>query len=75
MKKVFFIKYVLDTGYEYLNDEALVIAEDEDLAIKSLKETVSKIGYEYWAHKILSIEEFKNNVFTKQYGFRETTKG
>lgn len=75
MKKVFFIKYVLDTGYEYLNDEALVIAEDEDLAIKSLKEAVSKIGYEYWVDKILSIEEFKSNVFTKQYGFRETTKG
>lgn len=70
MKKVFFIKYVLDTGYEYLNDEALVIAEDEEVAIKSLKETVSKIGYEHWVEKVLSIEEFKGNVFTKQYGFR-----
>lgn len=69
MKKIFFIKYVLDTGFEYLNDEALVVAESEDYAIQILKESIEKVGYEHWVEKVLSIEEFTNSVFTKQYGF------
>lgn len=70
MNKVFFIKYRLDTGYEWwLADEALVVAENEDSAIKLLKDAIAKM-YEHYTDEIFSIEEFKGSVFTKQYGFK-----
>lgn len=70
MERAFFIQYIVDTGYEYLNDEAIVFASDEMIAIESLKSAISKLGGDYWVNKIINIEEFKGNVFTKQYGFR-----
>lgn len=68
MKKLFYIVYVVDTGYEYLKDEALVIAENCDTAITELKSSIGKLGSDYWVHEVISIEEFRGSVFTQLYG-------
>lgn len=70
MNKLFRIKYVVDTGSEYLHDEAIVMAIHEDIAIENLKIAIANVGYEHYVDKIVSIEEFKGSVFTKRYGSR-----
>lgn len=66
--KIFYIVYVVDTGYEYLQDEAVVVAENETDAITDLKNSIGRLGNDYWVNKVLSIEEFRGSVFTQLYG-------
>lgn len=68
MKKIFYIVYVVDTGYEYLQDTAVVVAENETDAITDLKNSIGKLGSDYWVDEVLSIEEFRGSVFTQLYG-------
>lgn len=68
--KTFLIKYVVDTGYEYLKDDAIVIGENANIAVESLKNAIGKLGSDYWVHQILDVKEFTGNIFTRQYGFK-----
>ena len=68
MKKIFYIVYVVDTGYDYLQDGAVVVAENETDAIADLKHSIAKLGNDYCVDKVLSIEEFRGSVFTQLYG-------
>ena len=70
MNKLFYIKYVVDTGFEYLQDEAIVMAAHEDIAVENLKIAIANVGYEHYVDKIISVEEFKGSVFTKRFGSR-----
>lgn len=67
-KKVFLIKYKVDTGYEYFRDEAIVVAKDNEFAVFELKSAIRRLGNDYWVDEVVSVEEFNGPVFTKHYG-------
>lgn len=66
--KMFHLKYRVDTGCSWKEDEALVVAEDEDSAIKILKASIKSLGNDYWPEKIEILGEFSGNIFSRLYG-------
>ena len=70
MQKIFIINYEVDTGYDYIRDNAIVRAENEECAKTLLKSKIRSIGNDYFVTKIFSIEPFIHNIFSARYGLK-----
>ena len=69
MDKIFEIRYMVDNGCTHDKDFAVVIAKDELKAEEYLRKHIDSLGYDYCIHKILSINEIKEEiVVTGKYG-------
>lgn len=69
--KTYYIKYILDTGHEHINDGALVKANSSKEAISILKSRICCIANDYYVRGIIEVEEYDHLVFTKALGIVE----
>ena len=61
------IHYEVDNGWDYIRDNAIVKANDEDDAIKKLKSYISNIGNDYFVREVFSVEEFVEEIFSNRF--------
>lgn len=67
--KSYYVRYEIDSGYDYVKDVALVFAENEGDARKKINKHVNALGNEYMISEIFSVSEFNGEVFTGKYGW------
>lgn len=68
--KLYKIYYEVDNDCAYIMDYALVYALDDKDAVDKLSKFISaKDSYSY-VSKIVYIEEFKDEIFTGEFGYR-----
>lgn len=61
------IHYEVDTGYDYCRDTALVFADNEDSAVRKLKNYISALAHDYMVSEVFFVREFTKNVFSGKF--------
>lgn len=67
MENLYLVDYEVDTGWDYVRDQALVFADCKNTAKYRLSEAVEKIGNEYMVTHIHSVKEFSGDVFSQKF--------
>jgi hypothetical protein len=65
--KWFFIRYTVDTGYDWIHDTALVQADNRKEAEDKIMRYISDRGHEYFVHDIDEVYEFTGSIFTGKF--------
>lgn len=61
------IYYEVDTGYDYCRDTALVFADNEDSAVRKLKNYISALSHDYMVSEVFYVRRFTKNVFSGKF--------
>lgn len=66
----YIIEYCGDTGYDFVRDQVIIKAANEEHAKAELERVFGKLGNDYMVAQIISVKKWNGFVFSKKFNMK-----